>query len=152
MTAKRALLERLLTKSIISPSGCREWTGAIDDDGYGRINFEGKNRSAHILMWTVNNGLPGKLCVLHRCDNRRCINLDHLFLGTQVDNIKDMILKGRNKHPRGEDSGRAKLSEMQVRLIRGSGEKNTVLAKRYDVSPPLISYIKKRKIWGHLSD
>lgn len=146
------LLDRLLAKKMVAPSGCWEWLGALNEDGYGRINFEGKNRHAHILMWVALFGPTNGFCVLHRCDNRCCINPDHLFLGTQIENINDMMTKRRNRHPRGEASGRAKLKETDIREIRSSGEKSAVLARQYEVSAPLISAIKKRKIWTHIND
>lgn len=83
----------------VSTRDCVEWDGALHRDGYGRV---GKKRIAlHRLVWEENFGtIPEGLCVLHRCDNPSCINVDHLFLGTQRDNNQDRIRKGRTLHGR----------------------------------------------------
>jgi hypothetical protein len=80
-----------------SPTACLEWTGAISSSGYGSIaGDEQKNISAHCAAWIIANGtIPEGLCVLHRCDNRRCVRPAHLFLGTRVDNNRDMAAKDR---------------------------------------------------------
>lgn len=78
---------------------CWEWNGILTRDGYGAIRAHGRMRLAHRLAYTVWSGpIPDDLCVLHKCDNRRCINPDHLFLGTRLDNTADMLSKGRGKN------------------------------------------------------
>lgn len=79
---------------------CWEWTGLVDQGGYGRLSLREKGRvrseCAHRLAWRLAYGpIPDGLCVCHRCDNRRCVRIDHLFLGTPKDNTRDMIQKGR---------------------------------------------------------
>jgi hypothetical protein len=81
--------------------GCWEWQAGTSD-GYGWYATDAKvNRRAHRLSWLEHNGPieDDKLCVCHKCDNRICVNPDHLFLGTREDNIMDMIAKGRSRHP-----------------------------------------------------
>jgi hypothetical protein len=76
--------------------GCHVWTGAHNVWGYGRLKIGGKMYSAHRVAWEFTNGpIPGGLFVLHRCDNRHCVNPEHLFLGTQLDNVHDMHAKNR---------------------------------------------------------
>ena len=85
--------ERLLEKARFD-NGCLIWQGALSD-GYGMIWYEGKLIRAHRLAWLLSYGvIPKGIQVLHKCDNRRCIRLDHLFLGTQADNLQDAINKG----------------------------------------------------------
>lgn len=91
-----------------SRNGCWLWRGSLDRDGYGSIRL-GLGRifhetRAHRIAWRLIKGqIPGSLCVLHSCDVRNCVNPEHLFLGTNADNNRDMILKGRNA--RGDKSG-----------------------------------------------
>jgi len=77
-------------------SECIEWAGNRLKAGYGRRKINGKHYLAHRLVWEVVNGeIPPGLCVLHRCDNPPCVNIDHLFLGTLKDNADDMLIKRR---------------------------------------------------------
>jgi hypothetical protein len=81
---------------IIPDTPCREWQGAVLNSGYGQIR-RGKSRFVlHRYVWELANGpIPAGMFVCHRCDNKRCYRLDHLFLGTAKDNIQDMWAKGR---------------------------------------------------------
>jgi hypothetical protein len=77
---------------------CWEWQGALYPAGYGIIGLDGGSHATHRLSWEIVNGpIPDGLFVCHKCDNRKCVRPDHLFLGTQKDNMRDMIAKGR--HP-----------------------------------------------------
>ena len=79
---------------------CWEWQAGLDSDGYGRIQFDGKRQGAHRFSWILHNtDIPQGMCICHRCDNPACVNPNHLFLGTQVDNIYDMVSKNRNYLP-----------------------------------------------------
>jgi len=79
-------------------SGCWLWEGSVDGSGYGMVNRKGKILKVHRLAWEASNGpILGDLWVLHRCDVPACCNPAHLFLGTPLDNTRDMIAKGRFK-------------------------------------------------------
>jgi hypothetical protein len=92
--------------------------------------------------------------VLHHCDQRWCCNPDHLFLGTNQDNVDDCIVKGRwntaDNAPKGEESYFAKLTEDSVRYIRSSNDKLKILAVRFGVTETLVSMVRRRKVWKHV--
>lgn len=139
---------------------CWVWTGYTNPFGYGEIRVgstrDGSRRmkQAHRFSWELHYGpIPQDLFILHKCDNPPCVNPDHLFLGTQLDNMRDMIRKDRGAVPPsmpGESNPNAKLSAADVFQIRHSlifGVKGTVLAKRYGVTNTQISAIKNHKTW-----
>jgi len=77
-------------------NGCCNWIGSITNRGYGKFRVGKISVGAHRVAWTLKNGpIPDELLVLHKCDNPLCVNPDHLFVGTQGDNLVDMIHKGR---------------------------------------------------------
>lgn len=80
--------------------GCTLWKNAVSSSGYGSWFFRGKVQQAHRVAWIKTNGeIPHGMHVLHRCDNKLCINVSHLFLGTHADNMRDMKNKGRAVSP-----------------------------------------------------
>lgn len=101
---------------------CWMWLGGKDKDGYGKILTYGKHNRAHRFAWEIENGeIENQMQVLHSCDEPKCVNSRHLFLGTNIDNVRDRDLKGRTYHP--------KLNELQVRIIRRCEKK--LLSKKY---------------------
>lgn len=89
-----------LSRFAIVESGCHEWTRARDPNGYGRVEWEGRPWLSHRVAWTLLVGpIPAGRNVLHRCDNPPCGNPDHLFLGSQSDNMRDAWNKGRGCTP-----------------------------------------------------
>ena len=133
------------------PDACWIWKGAVTSKwGYGCFLMGGRVLGAHRVAWILTNGDPGELCVLHKCDNRVCVNPAHFFLGTKKDNSQDKMRKGR--HPIGERAPQAKLTEAQVREIRalyrpGNGRE---LGRRFGVKQSTISYIITRRHWAHV--
>lgn len=89
---------------------CWIWTGAVRENGYGAIWLDGSRvGTVHRVAWTLSNGeVPRHIDVCHRCDNRRCVRPDHLFLGTHTDNARDREAKGRGNHPSGDSHYKTK--------------------------------------------
>lgn len=147
------IAEMLEARSIPEPnSGCTLWTGHTDVDGYGILKTGGRPQKAHRLAWVEARGpIPDGLCVCHKCDIRACINPDHLWLGTQAENIKDRDNKGRHWVHRGADQYSAKLTEDDVRAIRASNQNGVVLGERYGISHKTVSDIRRRTRWRHVA-
>ena len=151
---KQAMTERFYSKVRVSSSGCHIWTAALSDRGYGRFLVDGKNRHAHRIAWELANGpIPRGLWVLHHCDNPRCVNPAHLFLGDVVANVRDMIAKGRNAPRHGEHGGKTILTSAQVLEIRQWPRTIHVqrqLALKFLVSVAAIKAVQYRRNWRHL--
>jgi len=133
------------------PDACWLWTGSMNGH-YGQICKAGRGTAilAHRAAWIIAHGsIPDRLQVLHTCDNGRCVNIAHLFLGTQLDNMRDMIAKGRQGHT-GERHYAAKLTIEAVHEIRASTESGRALAKRFGVPFQTISDVRRRKSWKHV--
>ena len=128
---------------------CWRWTGRLSSAGYGRVGRRRESRYAHRVSWELHHGpVPQGLSVCHRCDNTQCVNPSHLFLGTQADNIADMVSKGRNAL--GERNGQAKLTESEVVTIQAITKRTQrSIAADYGVSRSLISLIRSGKRWVH---
>lgn len=135
---------------------CWLWRGARNNGGYGQLAFEGKTVLAHRLALALFvEPSPGpEYLALHKCDVPSCVNPRHLYWGTQLQNSRDMISRGRRASFRGEKHGRSKLQAtevLQIRSARSRGEATLkVLAERYGVSQSLIRQIVNREIWIHL--
>jgi hypothetical protein len=135
--------------------GCWLWQGSISSTGYGYVKVCGKRILAHRLAYLVATGTdPGRMLVCHRCDVPLCVRPEHLFLGTDADNVADMCRKGRARPCVGEKQGRAKLTEAAVRDIRRRTAAGTTfrrLAQEYRVSARLVSYVARHMLWRHVS-
>lgn len=132
--------------------GCWEWSGLIDGAGYARISLNRNLKiGAHRFSYAMHYGVePGNLFVCHRCDNPRCTNPEHLFLGTPLDNTKDMFSKGRQGRFDGEKNPRVILTEEDVENIKVASAawmSNTELGQLYGVTHSTISAIKRGKTW-----
>lgn len=130
---------------------CWLWIGPNFVSGYGQIcdPETKKNRKSNRVSFELYNGpIPEGQCVCHRCDNKWCVNPDHLFLGTSKENTDDKVRKGRQN--RGLTHGMVKLSEESVRAIRASSESLTFLGHKHNVTAQNIFRIKHRKTWRHI--
>ena len=131
---------------------CVEHVGTKVKGGYGRVYYDGRMQLAHRVAWQKANGpIPEGFVVCHRCDNPPCINADHLFVGTQTDNMADMAKKGRGKNARGEKHYITTLSERDVECIREFPKYYgyaKVLSQQYGVTTTTIRNIRAGRTWS----
>lgn len=136
-----------------SKSECWNWTGHLQK---GRAWIKpsrtdrDQSRCASHVAWRIFNGNvpPGK-SVLHRCDNMACVNPEHLFLGTQVENIRDRVAKGRSA--KGQEVGNAKLTPDLILAIREDPLSQRLAAKKYGVGRTAVWQIRNRMTWKHVA-
>lgn len=159
--------ERFWTKvDVRGVADCWEWQGATTTSGYGSVMTgtlrEGnrQSRKAHRVAYELTHGPiptegatdPHGWCVLHSCDNRRCVNPRHLRLGTVAENSEDMVLRRRSTA--GQRARAAKLTDAQALVIRDRslrGESRASLAREFGVDPSVVSRIVNGKAWSHLA-
>jgi len=135
--------------TINAVTGCHEWQGLRNGDGYGLVCIDHKHLLVHRVAWILNRGpIPKSWVVMQRCDNPRCMNVDHLEAGTNRQNTADMVTKRRHAH--GERHGKRVLTEEQAREIKISKDGGLDLAERYGVSPATICKIRRGQLWRHL--
>jgi hypothetical protein len=131
---------------------CWVWKDSLEGSGYARFwltGHRGNRVLVHRFSYAIAHGaIPEGLIVLHECDNRACVNPGHLRAGTHQDNADDAVSKGRHAH--GEKTPISKLTDAAVREIRKSSEGIYKAAKRFDVTPTTISFVRRRKIWKHV--
>ena len=155
LIAHKGLHDRLIAKTYTCDDGCWHCEAGGENSRYGTIWHEGENIGNHVASWIVHKGpVPEGMFVLHTCDYKRCINPDHLFLGTHQDNIDDMMHKGRKSDRRGGYNHMAILDEEQVREIKyflaHSGLTQQRIADHFGVSQVIISQINTGKRWSHV--
>jgi hypothetical protein len=137
------------------PNGCWIWKGARISTGYGAIRSKKDTWMTHRVAWTITNGpIPKGKVACHKCDNPICCNPDHLFIGTAMDNVKDMTSKGRRNDLKGEDHSKAILTAQTVRLIRfvygNGGYTQKRLGEIFGVTKPTIQCIVENRTWRHI--
>jgi len=159
---KKSIFDRFMAKVELIPfHPCWEWTGFKSVRGYGQMATTGiKKEEVHRISYKLFKGeIPAGMCVCHKCDNPGCVNPDHLFLGTQKDNMRDMRKKGRgNKLPVhvGTANYQSKLSEKKVREIKNALKDEVPGMQRklsllYGVDRKAIYNIKHGITWKHVS-
>lgn len=171
-TAGENEIKRFWKKVNIQHGGCWNWVGYINKWGYGTFGMFGDVFLAHRVSWIIcTRTSPGQLCVLHRCDNPNCVRPDHLFLGTDLDNARDKIKKGRmvlnppsgNRHwskrmpqkiARGERNGQAILTDIVVASIRDEYSKGGITFKeignRYGMDLSSVRNAIVGRTWRHV--
>ena len=150
---KEVILEKLDNGCIKCISHC------TDKDGYVRIMYNGKHERLFRVLYMQKYGdIPKGMVIRHKCDHPYCCNIEHLEIGTRLDNVRDMIERGRDVYhnPKtqsfGTSNGGHKLTEQQVKEIYLSSLSQKKLSKLYKVSATNIAYIKKKKLWKWLTD
>lgn len=146
--------KNIFFKNVLLPNenGCMEWKN-LKINTYGRIKYNNKSGLAHRFSYELFVGkIPENMCVLHKCDNRKCVAPDHLFLGTIADNDRDRDLK--NRQCRGEKQWGAKLTEKDVKEIKiklKNGMSHSKIAKQYNVTKQAITRISTNKNWRYIN-
>jgi len=149
---------RRFVEKILVDDGCWLWMASKQSKGYGQFRYNGTTKRAHRVSWELFVGeIPSGLCVLHHCDEPSCVNPAHLFLGTPLDNTRDMIRKGRDKHdpPQiGEEHHNSKVTELDVirmRELYSSGNyRYTDLAAIFNISKITVGNIIRKETWTHI--
>lgn len=155
MSFSEKVIKRFWSKVIIGYSDeCWEWQAGISSAGYGAFSDKGITHGAHRVSYELHsrNKIPLGMCVCHSCDNKLCVNPDHLWLGTRADNVYDKTQK--NRQARGESNGITKLNDKLIRKIRKlhKTEKRSsrYLAKVFGVSKATIQRIINYQTWKHV--
>jgi len=143
--------EKILRGAIpVTESGCWLWGNGVNHRGYGKTSMGRKTIAAHRAAYEAFVGsIPDGMSVLHRCDVPSCVNPDHLFLGSQADNIKDKVAKKRQAS--GERHGMSKLSEDAARAIKFGAASARQAADEHGVSACMVRQIRSGLYWKHLS-
>lgn len=160
---RRAHFEESFWARVAVGEGCWEWKLKADSGGYARVQIDGRGSPrvmVHRMAWELVRGpVPAGMWVLHKCDNRKCVRVStddeqsHLFLGTPLDNTRDMFEKGRANKARGERHGNARLMEKDVVLMRRLHAEGTSLAElavRFAVHPVYVDKVVKKQRWAHV--
>ena len=145
--------QRLMRRVSKQTNGCWNWTGRTNIGGYGWIRLNGQVIAHRAAFSLFVSEIPRGKYVLHHCDNRRCVNPDHLFLGDAKSNMLDAKAKGRTWKPKGSLHPMAKLNEASVRAIRAlsaDGKTQSEIARLFGLVPSTISVVVSRKHWSHV--
>jgi hypothetical protein len=149
----RPLSERFWEKvDVRDPHECWRWLASTKDGGYGKIaDEEGRIQLAHRVAYRLVVGdIPSEQVVCHRCDNSGCVNPQHLFLGTQADNLRDMRVKRRDNPPRGSRHPKARLDEALVARIRADARSHRRIARDYGIGKSTVGMVKAGVTWTHV--
>lgn len=135
-----------------SPTGCWEWQGGKQGDGYGVIRYKDKCCLVHRVLFSLTKEpIRSGMFLLHSCDNPICVNPSHLRQGTNTDNMRDKVERGRSftGNQKGANNGASKLTQCLANSIRKDPRVQHVIAKDYGVCQMTVSLIKQGKIWNY---
>lgn len=156
--ALNRIKEKITQNSIVNPNGCIEWQGKLNKKGYGRISFKERRLPIHRASWIVHKGeIPNDLWVLHHCDNPKCVNIDHLYLGTPKDNVRDMDERNRRKAVpglKGSECILAKLKEEdipKIKKMRKQGMSHREIGEIFNVTKGCIGHVLSGLNWKHIT-
>lgn len=136
-------------KKVIKQDGCWGWNGMTSPNGYGRMNKNNKKIGAHQVSWIIHHGnIPKGMNVLHRCNNAICTNYQHLYIGTQKQNIADAVRAGR---ARGFRTVLNEAEVIEIKKLIKEGYSIKQLAAKYKVNGTMISNIRRNKTWRHIT-
>lgn len=146
-------IKKYFEKYVIRQEGCWDWKGIIEHTGYAKLGIRPPIK-AHRASWIIYRGdIPLNMCICHTCDNRKCTNPEHLWLGTHKENIQDKIKKGRTNAPKGTRARHAILNDEKVKEIKimlQNGLTCSEIGRQYKVSRKIISRIKNNETWKHV--
>lgn len=155
--AARPVSERFFEKvEPVTESGCWLWTASTNRSGYGQFMIKPRPYLAHRVSWSLLRGsIPEGMHVLHKCDTPACVNPDHLFLGTDADNVKDMYAKGRQglgNRLCGERHGMAKIPVDVVKAVflADSGTQKQI-AERFGITESSVNAIRSGRQWSSVT-
>jgi hypothetical protein len=146
-------IDRLMSKVGFGVSECWFWLGSINRLGYGTFACEGENKAHRVSYRLFKGPISDGMKVMHTCDTRNCVNPAHLIVGTQADNVADMVAKGRAKRGdvRGQRNPMAKATPAVVEAIRSAvaaGAKQIEMARQFGLSPMTVSRIVRKESWN----
>lgn len=149
-----ATLEEALWSRVTKSGDCWEWKAGTTAAGYGEFMFRGKMLYAHRVAYELHFGpIPAGKKVRHKCDNPPCCRPDHLLIGTQADNVRDMIERGRDRKAVGLDHGRSKLDPekiRKIRIMRTEGISFRKIGAAFGVDNHTIRAIISGMTWNHV--
>ena len=152
MRRKYHEIDDVLRNTVLTPTGCMEWAGGVNKDGYACCAKYGlfESNLVHREVYRLSTGQTPEV-VMHVCDNRRCINPTHLRGGTHVDNLRDKVKK--NRQARGQTNGNSVLTDadvLRMRELRANGAAYALLQAQFNVSRATVWRVVSGKNWRHV--
>ncbi len=145
-------IEKMSKKIKIDKNNCWVWQGSLSKSGYGKSSYQDKSWRSHRLMFYFYNGFVPSI-VMHSCDNRACVNPNHLKEGTHRENMIDMVKKGRSSKPKGTHHSQSRFRDEDIILMRKyyeDGYDLDFISRKYSTHKEYIRQIVNRKRWSHI--